>query len=67
MELADEEELDPEQGILDNHTDRVTEFSDRLLQLLPEWEKESRSTATVAESLLKRLRYVICELADFVE
>ena len=66
VELANEEELDAEQVILDNHTDRVTEFSDRLLQLLPEPERESKSSAasTVAENLLKRLRYVIYELTS---
>ena len=55
VELADEEKLDAEQVILDNHTDRVLEFSDRLLQLLPEPEKESKKSpaTTVAEGLLK--------------
>ena len=63
-ELANEEELEAEQIILDNHTDRVTEFSDRLLQLLPEPEKVSKKSpaTTVAEGLLKRLCYVIYKL-----
>ena len=51
MELANEEELEAEQVILDKHTDRVTEFLDRLLQLLPEPEKVSKksSATTVTE------------------
>ena len=48
MELANEEELEAGQVILDNHTDRVTEFLDHLLQLLPELEKVSKkSSATI--------------------
>ena len=42
VDLANEEELEAEQVILDNHTDRVIEFSDRLLQLLPEPETVSK-------------------------
>ena len=60
MELVNEEVLEAEQVILDNHMDKVTEFSDRLLQLLPEIEKVSKkSPATaVAEGLLKRFCYM---------
>ena len=59
--LANEEELEAEQVILDNHTHRARKFSDFLLQLLPELEKVSEESpaTTVAEGLLKRLRYVI--------
>ena len=63
VELANEEELEVEQVILDNHPKRGTKFSDHLLQLLPEPEivpKKSPATA-VAEGLLKR-NYVIHEL-----
>ena len=42
VKLANEEELDAEQVILDNRTNRVTKFSDRLLQLLPEPDEESK-------------------------
>ena len=51
VELANEEELEAKQVILDNYTDTVTEFLDRLLQLLPELEKVSKksSATTVAE------------------
>ena len=64
VELANGEELEAEQVILDNHTDRVTEFLDHLLQLLPEPEKVSKNSSTipVTEGLLKWLRYVIYEL-----
>lgn len=45
--------------------DRVTEFSDRLLQLLPEPGKELKTLeTTVAKSLPKRLCYVIFELTS---
>ena len=66
VELANDEELEAEQVILDNHTDRVTDFLDRLLWLLPEPRKVSKkSPATVvAEGLLKRLCYVIYELTS---
>ena len=66
VELANEEELEAEQVTLDNHTDRVMEFSDRLLQLLPEPEEVSKKSpaTTVAEGLLKRLRYGIYELTS---
>ena len=59
-------ELEAEQVILDNHTNRVTEFSDRLLQLLPEPEMVSKKspTTTVSKGLLKWLRYVIYELTS---
>ena len=52
----DEEELDAEQVILDNC----------FLQLLPEPENgvKKSSATTVAEGLLKRLRYVIYELTS---
>ena len=55
VELASEEELEAEQVIIDNHTDRVREFLDCLLELLPESETVSKkSPATiVAEGLLK--------------
>ena len=55
VELANEEELEAEQVILDNHMDRVTGFSDRLLWLLPEPEEVSKKSpaTTVAEGLLK--------------
>ena len=64
VELANEEELEAEQVILDNHMDRVTDFSDRLLQLLPEPEKVSNKSpgTTVTKGLLKRLSYVLYEL-----
>ena len=42
FELVDEQELIAQQAILDDHTDRVTEFQDRLLQLLPVPEKVSQ-------------------------
>ena len=45
MELADKEELESEQVIAKNHTDRVTEFTDCLLQLLPELKKVSKKSA----------------------
>ena len=66
MELANEEELEAEQVILDNHMDRVTDFSDRLLQLLPQPEKVSNKSpfTTVTEALLKRLSYVLYELTS---
>ena len=35
VQLANEEELEAEQVILDNHINRVVEFSDLLLHLLP--------------------------------
>ena len=50
VELVNEEELEAEQVILDNHTNRVTDFSHCLLRLLPELEEVG---------LLKRLCYVI--------
>ena len=64
VELANEEELEAEQVPLDHHTDGVTEFSDYLLQLLPEPEKVlKRSPATtVADGLLKQLCYITYEL-----
>ena len=42
MELVDEQEFVAEQAIPDNHTDRLTGFQDRLLQLLPVPEKGSQ-------------------------
>ena len=66
VELANEEELEAEQVILDDHTNRVMECLDRLLQLLPEPEMVSKKspTTTVVEGLLKQLRYVIYELTS---
>ena len=50
-----EEEVEAEQVILDNHTDRVTDILDHLLQLLLEPNKAPKksSATTVAEGLLK--------------
>ena len=64
VELANQEELEADQAVLDNHTERVTEFLDRLPQLLQEPEKVSKKSSgtTVTEGLLKRLHYVIYEL-----
>ena len=56
--------MEAEQVILDNHTIKVKEFLDRLLQLLPEPEMVSKksSATTVPKGLLKWLCYVIYEL-----
>ena len=55
MELVDEEDLITEQALLDEHTNRVTEFLDHLLQLLPVLEKVSQkaSVTNIAEGLFK--------------
>ena len=52
VELVNEEELEVEQAVLDNHTDKVMKFWDCLLQLLPEPEKVSKKSpfTTVAEA-----------------
>ena len=65
MELVDEEELVAEQVILDNHTNRVTEFGIVSFSCYQnrKWSHGSHQRATtVAEGLLKQLRYVIYEL-----
>ena len=66
VELANEKELEAKQVIVDNHMDRVTEFSHHLLQLLRELERVSRKlpATMVDRGLLKRRCYIIYELTS---
>ena len=56
VELANEKDLEAEQAVLDNHTNRVREFLDHLFQLLSELEKVSKKSpaTTVAEAVALR-------------
>ena len=47
VELANEEELEAEQAVLNEHTKRVTDFLDRPPQLLPEPEKVSKKSQAI--------------------
>ena len=66
VELMNEDDLTAEQDVLDEHADKVTDYTDRLQQLLlvPEKVSKKASDTTLVESLLKRLRYVVMKLTS---
>ena len=66
VELVNEEDLVAEQAVLDEHADKVTDYMDRLQQLLPLPEKASHKVSGkyIAEGLFKRLRYIVRELTS---
>ena len=55
-----------EQAVLEEHSDKVTDYMDRLQQLLPIREKASHkaSDKPSPEELFKRLRYIVRELTS---
>ena len=66
VELVNEDDLVAEQAVLDEYSDKVTDYMDHLRRLLPIPEKayHKASDKYSAEGLFKRLRYIIRELTS---